>query len=158
MTTLTMTEDVETGGTFPIPIPSGRAKLMGTPVLSMSDSLIVNLIGHMPAIDRFRQGIRETPDPLVVQRAILLVHQAQELTREPLISVDEDDGDLDLDLRLANNQLAMANMFPDGSLDATIFDDSSGRAEIVETISRSPQAVDTLIGRFIEALNDSTPR
>ena len=69
--------------------------------------------------------------------AVRLVQAAVEHTDEPEITVDGDDG-MEFDLRLGNGWLLMANLFPDGKIDVSVYDDSQGIP--VKRVKRMPQA------------------
>ena len=76
----------------------------------------------------FAKGMAGAPVPnaTVVTQAKRIIQAAVRHTRQPHITVDNDDGSLGFDLRLANGWLVMANLFPDGSIDASVYDDSDG--------------------------------
>ena len=74
----------------------------------------------------------------VVDMASRIVKVVEEVAKDADISVDEDDGDLDFDLRLPNGLLVMANLFRDGTIDASIYDDSQGPP--VSTVRRMRRA------------------
>ena len=57
-----------------------------------------------------------------------------DFTIGPCITVDDEGGELDLQLRLNDGLLVMANLFPDGTIDASVYDDSHGIP--VKTIKR----------------------
>ena len=81
------------------------------------------------------------PNATIVTQAKRVVQAAVRHTRQPHITVDDDDGSLDFDLRLANGWLVMANLFPDGSIDASVYDDSDGiPVKTVQRIRRSDAA------------------
>ena len=100
----------------------------------------------LPAFAKSTAGA-PVPNAAVVTQAMRVIQAAVRHTRQPHITVDEDDGSLDFDLRLANGWLVMANLFPDGSVDASVYDDSDGiPVKIVQRIRRAdPAGVDDFI-------------
>ena len=83
------------------------------------------------------------PAASVISMADRIAKAALDMTVEPEITVDVD-GALSFDLRLSNGLLLLAELDLDGSLDASIYDDSRGIL-----IERLPQTTDSeLISRF----------
>ncbi len=81
--------------------------------------------------------------------AARVVRAAVKHTRGPHITVDDEDGDLDFHLRLADNLLVMANLFRDGTIDASVYDDSEGiPVKTVKRMRRSMTSADALISLF----------
>ena len=72
-------------------------------------------------------------DSQVVTMAAHIVQAALENTVGPEITVDDEEG-IDFHLRLTNGLLVMANVFPDGTIDASVYDDSQGVP--VKTVKR----------------------
>ncbi len=80
-----------------------------------------------PVVRRFANGVvGKKPSLDVINTAVRLVQTALALTVEPEINVDEEDGDIEFDLRLQDGMLVMANLLPDGTIDASVYDDSQG--------------------------------
>ena len=80
-----------------------------------------------PLIHEFALGLAGTqPDRSVVEMAARIVRAAHDFTIGHHITVDAQDGELDFHLRLADGLLVMANLFPDGTIDASVYDDSQG--------------------------------
>ena len=90
------------------------------------------------------------PDTTVVTQVNRVIQAAVRHTPQPHITVDEHDGSLDFDLRLANGWLATANLFPDGSIDASVYDDSDGIP--VRTVRRIRRPDTTGVEDFIRLL------
>ena len=85
----------------------------------------------------------------MVDKAVRITQAAIDNTKNLNLSVDDEDG-LDFSLRLANGYLVMANLFHDGSIDASVYDDSQGIP--VKTIKRMPRystTEDDLINLFM---------
>ena len=81
-----------------------------------------------------------------------IVRTAEEWTTGAHITVDDEGGDLDFHLRLADGLLVMANLFPDGTIDASVYDDSQGApVAVVKRLRRSTTSEDDLITLFREA-------
>ena len=78
------------------------------------------------------------PDDTVVGMAARIVRAVHDFTIGPHITVDDEGGELDLHLRLADGLLVMANLFPDGTIDASVYDDSHGvPVKVVKRMRRS---------------------
>ena len=100
-------------------------------------------------------GIR--PNDTVVGMAARIVQAAHDFTTGPYITVDDEGGELDLHLRLADGLLVMANLFPDGAIDASVYDDSQGvPVKMVKRMRRSTTSVEELITLFQEGVHAST--
>ena len=83
------------------------------------------------------------PVASAVSMAVRVAKAAVDKTVKPEVTVDVD-GALSFDLRLANGWLVLAEMDPDGALDASIYDDRQGIL-----IKRLPHTTDSeLIARF----------
>lgn len=114
---------------------------------SVIDEFPVALISDKPAVVREfaagNAGVR--PGSNVVAMAGRIVQAAGAHTVEPEIVVDDDDGSLDFDLRLTNGLLVLANLFPDGRIDASVYDDRNRSS--VRRINRMPRATESdLVG------------
>lgn len=103
-----------------------------------------------PVVQEFANGVNGiAPTPAVVEAAARVVRAAVEHTKGPDITVDDEDGDLDFHLRLANNHLVMANLFRDGTIDASVYDDSTGiPVKTVKRMRRPVTSADALISLF----------
>lgn len=114
---------------------------------SVIDEFPVTLISDKPAVvcefAAGNAGVRPGSD--VVAMAGRIVQVAGTHTVEPEIVVDDDDGSLDFDLRLTNGLLMLANLFPDGRIDASVYDDRNRSS--VRRIRRMPHATESdLVG------------
>ena len=75
------------------------------------------------AVAEFAAGLDgKPPEPWVVEMAARIANEALARTREPDISVDDADGALSFDLELPNGYLMMAELYIDGSIDASVYD------------------------------------
>ena len=103
-----------------------------------------------PVVREFAKGVNGiAPTLTIVEVAARVVRAAMKHTKGPHITVDDEDGDLDFHLRLADNLLVMANYFPDGTIDASVYDDSQGiPVKTVNRIRRSRTSADELISLF----------
>ena len=114
------------------------------PLRPFGASLITELVGQLgvtrhPIVQEFALGFGDVQSAAnVIAMADRIVQAALDHTVEPEFSVDEEDGDIEFDLRLENGLLVMANLFPDGTLDASVYDDSQGMP--VKTVRRMPRA------------------
>lgn len=89
------------------------------------------------AVRAFTEGLGDVPHKVTtVSMANRIAKAALDKTIEPEISVDVD-GALSFDLRLANGLLVLAELNIDGTLDASVYDDSRGIL-----IKRLPQTTD----------------
>ena len=78
-----------------------------------------------PAVAEFALGLAGLqPSPGVIAVAARIAQAALARTVDPELSIDVD-GALSLDLRLDNGLLILAELAIDGTLDATLFDDSA---------------------------------
>ena len=105
----------------------------------------------LPAVVRkFAKGVGDIrPISTVVKEAARVVQAAIKYTSLSHITVDDEDGDLDFDFRNGDNQVVMANFFPDGTIDASVYDDSDGIPVRVRRIQRrSETSADDLISIF----------
>lgn len=103
-----------------------------------------------PVVYEFARGVDgRTPKLHVVEEAARVVQAAANHTDGPHITVDDEDGDLDFHLRLNNGLLVMANLFPDGTIDASVYDDSQGiPVKTVRRMLQSETSADDLICLF----------
>ena len=109
--------------------------------------------GRHPVVQEFAAGVDgvAAPHAGVVAMAERVVQAALEHTVGAHITVDEDDGSLDFHLRLADGLLVMANLFPDGTVDASVYDDSQGiPVKTVRRIRRATTSTRELIRLFEE--------
>ena len=92
-----------------------------------------------PAVSEFALGVEgaQQPSPAVTAVAARIVQAAMARTVDPEFSVDVD-GALSFDLRLDNGLLILAELAIDGTLDATLFDDSA--KPDVRIVRHLPQA------------------
>lgn len=105
-----------------------------------------------PVVREFAEGADGVrPGREVVAMAGRVVQAAVEYTVGPEIVVDEDDGSLDFHLRLTDGLLVMANLFPDGAIDASVYDDSRGvPVKTVKRMRRATTSAEELINLFRE--------
>ena len=97
------------------------------------------------------------PYDTVVEMAERVVRAVHDFTIGPCITVDDEGGELDLQLRLNNGLLVMANLFPDGTIDASVYDDSQGiPVKTVKRMRRSTTSERELIGLFRAGIHAST--
>ena len=137
-------------------MPSGGAS---RPRSLGSDPFAVPVSDLSPVVREFAKGVgRKIPTPRVVGEAARIVQAAVEYTKHPYITVDDEDGDLDFDLRIADNLIVMANFFPDGTIDASVYDDSQGLP--VKTVRRlrrrSGTSADELISLFEQGVGSGS--
>lgn len=109
-------------------------------------------------VHEFAQGIEGVhPTAGVVSMAVRIVQTAYDFTVGPHITVDDEDGDLDFHLRLTDGLLVMANLFPDGTIDASVYDDSQGvPVKTVRRMRRATTSEEDLIDLFRVGTNAST--
>lgn len=127
------------------------AQQLAEPVVARPDDAAD--AGRHPVVSEFAAGVdgAAAPGTGVVAMAERVVRAALEHTVGPHITVDEDDGSLDFHLRLADGLLVMANLFPDGTVDASVYDDSQGiPVKRVRRIRRATTATEELIRLFEE--------
>lgn len=112
-----------------------------------------------PAVQEFAQGVDDVrPTPAVIEMATRLVQAALDHTVGPEITVDDEDG-MDFHLRLTDNLLVMANLFHDGTIDASVYDDSQGiPVKTVKRMRRATTSEQDLIHLFRTGSNASTAR
>ena len=110
-------------------------------------------------VHEFAQGIEGVhPTAGVVSMAARIVQTAYDFTVGPHITVDDEDGDLDFHLRLTDGLLVMANLFPDGTIDASVYDDNQGvPVKTVRRMRRATTSEEDLIDLFRVGTNASTP-
>ena len=74
------------------------------------------------AVDAFAVGLEgRQPEPAAVALAVSIVEAALCHTAQPEVSVDVD-GALSFDLRTSSGHLILAELSPDGGLDASVYD------------------------------------
>ena len=112
----------------------------GVPPQRDEDSVIV----------KFALGVGvKTPGIATVAMAARVVHCAFQTTVGTHVTVDDEDGDLDFHLRLKNGLLVMANIFHDGGIDATVFDDRQGSpVRVIKRLKRSETTEGDLLRLF----------
>ena len=99
------------------------------------------------------------PAPAVVEQAKRAVQAAINHTANTHITVDEDDGSLDFHLRLADGLLVMANLFADGAVDASVYDDRNGiPVKTVLRMRRATTKAEDLVNLFRGGIDASTQR
>ena len=111
---------------------------------------VLDVHGVGSAIQEFAMGINDKrPKADVVDVAARVVQAAVAYTDGSNINVDDEDGDLDIHLRLTDGMLVMANLFPDGTVDASVYDDSQGiPVKTVKRMRRSTTSPEELISLF----------
>ena len=111
-------------------------------------------------IEEFSAGVSgETPDLSTIAMARRLVRVAYECTNNTFISVDDEEGDLDFDLRLVNGFIVMANVFADGTIDASVYDDSDGiPVKTVRRFRRGQATEQDLVSLFRTESNANIPQ
>lgn len=118
-------------------------------------------IAGPPVVQEFAAGVDgvAAPAPAVVQRAERAVQAALDHTANTHITVDEDDGSLDFHLRLADGLLVMANLFTDGAVDASVYDDRNGSPVLtVRRMRRSAAQAEDLVRLFQGGIDANTKR
>ena len=99
------------------------------------------------------------PNATVVTQAKQVIQAANYHTRQPHITVDCDNGSLDFDLRLSDGLLVMANLYPDGSVDASVYDDTHGiPVKTVRRMRRPHTTAEDLINLMQHGINASANR
>ena len=108
-------------------------------------------------IQEFANGVDGVrPSVEVVSAAARIAQAALEHTVSPEITVDDEDGDIEFDLRLTNGLLVMANLFPDGTIDASVYDDSQGTpVKTVKRMRRATTSEQDLIHLFRKGIDAS---
>ena len=110
-------------------------------------------------VEEFANGVNGVAPPYhVVAAAERVVQAALNHTVGPEITVDDEDG-IDFHLRLLDGSLVMANLFPDGTIDASVYDDSQGTP--VKTVKRMRRATTSeadLLHLFRTGTHASTAR
>ena len=106
--------------------------------------------GPGAVVEEFALGVNgKRLEAEVVDVAARVVQAAVAYTDGPDFTVDEEDGDLDIHLRLTDGLLVMANLFPDGTIDASVYDDSQGiPVKTVKRMRRSTTSPEELISFF----------
>ena len=127
---------------------------MVQPVVTQSDSTLET--ATHPVVREFAAGCEGAcPAADVVEMAARIVQAALDQTVGPEITFDDEDG-IDFHLRLANGLLAMANLFPDGTIDASVYDDSQGPpVKTVKRLRRSTTSAEDLIHLFRAGIHAS---
>lgn len=110
-----------------------------------------------PVVSEFAQGVDGmAPADAVIEMATRVVQAALDSTVGPEITVDDEEG-IDFHLRLTNGLLVMANVFPDGTIDASVYDDSQGiPVKTVKRMRRGTATEQDLIHLFRAGVHAST--
>ena len=110
---------------------------------------VLDVHGVGSAIQEFAMGVNgKLPKADVVDVAARVVQAAVAYTIGPHITVDDEDGDLDIHLRLTDGLIVMANLFPDGTIDASVYDESQLPVKTVKRMRRSTTSPEELISLF----------
>ena len=110
-----------------------------------------------PVVSEFAQGANGVaPAGAVIEMATRVVQAALDSTVGPEITVDDEEG-IDFHLRLTNGLLVMANLFFDGTIDASVYDDSKGiPVKTVKRMRRGTATEQDLIHLFRTGVHAST--
>ena len=82
------------------------------------------------AVAEFAAGLDgKRPEPRVVEMAARIANEASAKTVEPYISFDDEECALSFDLRLPNGHLMLAELWSDGSIDASVYDREKRRVK-----------------------------
>ena len=102
-----------------------------------------------PVMREVSQGIGEDPPTEdITQMAGLVMQACWEYTDGAHVSFDDEDG-WDFHLRLSNGHLVMANIFLNGGVDASVYDDSQGTpVKLVRRLRRGQTSGEDLIELF----------
>ena len=91
-------------------------------------------------IAEFAAGLNgKQPEPWVVEIAARIVSEALAKTVKHDISFDDEECALSFDLELSNRHLILAELWSDGSIDASVYDSEKRR------VKRMPKATETEI-------------
>ena len=91
-------------------------------------------------LDEFAAGLNgKQPEPQVVEMAARIVGEASVKTVKHDISFDDEECALSFDLELSNGHLILAELWSDGSIDASVYDSEKRR------VKRMPKATETEI-------------
>ena len=92
------------------------------------------------ALDEFAAGLDgKQPEPWVVEMAARMVSEASAKSVKHDISFGDEECALSFDLELANGHLILAELWSDGSIDASVYDSEKRR------VKRMPKATETEI-------------
>ena len=92
------------------------------------------------ALDEFAAGLDEKrPERWVVEMAARIVSEVSAKTLKHDISFDDEECALSFDLELSNGHLILAELWYDGSIDASVYDSEKQR------VKRMPKATETEI-------------
>ena len=110
-----------------------------------------------PAVQQFAAGVDGVqPGEAVMAMAARIVQAALDHTVGPEITVDDEDG-IDFHLRLADGLLVMANLLPDGTIDASVYDERQGiPVKTVKRMRRTTTSEQDLIHLFRMGIDAST--
>ena len=127
-----------------------------TDLIPTTEAILATSALDLPSVVReFAEGVGDIkPTSTVVKEAARVVQAAIKYTKLSHITIDDEDGDLDFDFRNGHNLIVMANFFPDGTIDASVYDDSQGRPVRVRRMQRSSGAsADELISLFEQGVS-----
>ena len=112
----------------------------------------------LPVVQEFSRGVDDAPPRgSVVQMADRIVSAALIYTTGTHITFDNEEGYLDFHLRLSDGLLVMANVFPDGGIDASVYDDSQGPpVRVVRRMRRGTTTDEELVVLFRAGIHASS--
>ena len=120
-----------------------------------ADALSVEEVSNS-ITEQFAKRVNDD-DRAVVEVARRMTKAAYEHTNDPSVTVDEEDGSVDFDLRLRDGLLVMANLFTNGEIDASVYDDTRGLpVRLVKRFTRDTARDMDFINLLREGLNAST--
>ena len=120
------------------------------PAWSMAGATLSQETTLHHVVNEFAQGVEgDVPTENAVRMADRIVCTALFYTTGTHITFDDDEGYLDFHLRLGNGLLVMANVFPDGGVDASVYDDSQGSpVQVVRRMRRGTTTGGELVDLF----------
>ena len=124
-----------------------------TDFLSRGYNTLVTLVVDDEVLHEFSQGTEDgQPTADTIQMAGRVVRACRVYTYGANISFDDEDGYLDFHTRLLDGHLAMANIFQDGGVDASVYDDRQGApVKLVRRMRRGQTSGEDLIELFKSA-------
>lgn len=131
-------------------LPDGFLREGLLDVRSVQEPTLIQEFALHPVVQEFSRGVDgETPNGNVVKLADRIVRAALIYTTGAHITFDDEEGYLDFHLRLSDGLLVMANVFPDGGIDASVYDDSQGPpVQVVKRMRCGTTTDDELIDLF----------
>ena len=100
-------------------------------------------------VREFSQGIGgDTPTKEKIRMADQVVQVCREYTDGAHVYFDDEDGCLDFHLRLRNGYVVMANIYLNGDIDASVYDDHAEPVELVKRLRRGQTSGEDLIELF----------